>query len=54
MVLHISLFIYTMDVIVNIEEIDIPEIDDLPDTLVTVDSVTELDIQDIHDKCLAS
>ena len=37
-----------MDVIESIEEIVIPEIDDLPDTLVTVDTVTELDIQDTY------
>ena len=33
-----------MDIVESIEEIVVPEIDDSPDTLVTVDSVTELDI----------
>ena len=44
MILHISLFICTMDIVVNIEEVVIPEIDDSPNTHVTVDSVTESDI----------
>ena len=43
LILIISLFICTMDIVVNIEGIVIPEIEDLPDTLVTVDTVTELE-----------